>query len=537
MPEPGVIQRPRDGPAPSVGRPDPADRAWLGVAALPERRRRAAAADAMQLTLATYGAQALLLVAGLAQKGIVGPVATGFWSLMQTFWVLLTIAPLGALHGATRQIPIRRGRGDLAGAGAAAATGSSFSLTAIAGAGAVVAATALIFGGSWPDEMRYGLMLLGITAPLRLLCDCHEVIFQATKRFDIVSLSTLLEAVLAVTVGILLVWWLGYYGLFAAVIASNLIMLAFWTARGVTGRRRPAFVWRIDRRLLRELLRFGAPMLLQGQIWLLFLTVDNLIVAALLGVRDLGYYALAVSVTSYILILPRVIGTALFPRMTERYGQTGDIASVRPYAIAVQRLLAYALLPAVVGAAYVGVPVLIQHALPDFEPAIPAVRIMVAGTFFLALTNMPTKVLITAGYRWNLAAVLVGCLVFNALANILVVGVLDGGLEGAAIATSASYAFAFVAMTGYALLQIERRGAIAHVAELSLVVGYVMAGLWGIEWLIGPGDGSLANDLVVALAKLALLTAILVPVLGLAEIRHQVLSGAWGRMRHRAVSA
>ena len=65
----------------------------------------------------------------------------------------------------------------------------------------------------------------------------------------------------------------------------------------MTGWRRPSFAWRFDRNRVRELVSFGFPLMLQAQIWLLFMGIDNLIVAGFISVKELGYYALAVSVT------------------------------------------------------------------------------------------------------------------------------------------------------------------------------------------------------------------------------------------------
>jgi O-antigen/teichoic acid export membrane protein len=532
VPEP-ALSPVRAHSAPALAPPDADAGRFPGLAAMPDTEGSSAAADAAMFTVAAYGAQALLFVAGLIQKGILGPVGTGFWSLMQTFWVLLTMAPLGTMHGSTRQIPARRGRGDLAGAGAVAATGSSFSVAAVAVAGVAVALVAAVVGDGWAPELRYGLILLGLTGPLRLLSDCHLVIFQASKRFRIASLTTLVDALIMMTAGTVLVWLLGFYGMFAAVVTSCVGLLLLWTRMGLTGWHRPAFVWRIERPLVRDLLAFGAPIMIQGQIWLLFLTVDNLIVAAILGVRDLGYYALAVSITTYILLLPKSIGAALFPRMTERFAQTEDASSISMYATEVQRLLAYVLVPALVGGAYFGVPAVIRHALPDFTPAIPAVRILAAGASFLALTNMPIKVLIAAGHRWRLASLLLGCLVFNALANWVVVGMLDGGVTGAALATSSSYLVAFAALTAYAVRQTRTHDALAHVGELTLVTAYVIGSLWAIEGLVGEGRGSVWLEAGVCAAKLAVLSAVLAPVLALAELHHRVFSTAWGRMRGR----
>jgi O-antigen/teichoic acid export membrane protein len=517
--------------------PEPAaDGRGLGLAAVPAGGARSAFSDAATLTLATYGAQALLFAAGFAQKGLMGPVNTGFWSLIQTIWVFLTIAPLGTMHGATRQIPLRRGRGDFAAAAAAAGTGSSFSLLTIAVAGGLLAVVAALLGGAWSPQMRWGLVILGLSAPLWLLCDCHQVIFQATRRFDAAALSVLLDALVTVTLGTLLVWLLGFYGMFAAALVSNVVLLTAWMRGGLTGLRRPAFSWGIERRLVRELVTFGAPIMIQGQIWLLFLTVDNLIVAGVLGVRDLGYYALAVSVTSYVLFLPRSIGAALFPRMTERFAATGDIASIRHYATDVQRLLAYVLLPIFVAAAYFGVPVLIRHGLPAFEPAIDAVRIMVAGSFAVALVNMPTKLLITAGCRWPLVALMLGCLALNGAANAIAIGPLGLGIDGAAVATSLSYLVTFAVLSTYALRRaLDGRSVGRHLGELVAVLGYVLAALWGVEWVVGHSASTLPADVALAALKMAAFLALLTPCVLWAQERHGTVTALRSLARAVAV--
>ena len=122
------------------------------------------------------------------------------------------------------------------------------------------------------------------------------------------------------------------------------------------------------------------------------------------------------------------------------------------------------LVPLFLGGAYFLLPVLIRQALPEFEPAIPVVHIMVAGSFLLAMLSMPTKMLTTAGYRWGVTLLGLLCLGINAGVNYLAVAVLDWGLEGAAVATVFSYVVAFLLMTGYALSKAftRARGGQAH---------------------------------------------------------------------------
>ena len=125
--------------------------------------------------------------------------------------------------------------------------------------------------------------------------------------------------------------------------------------------------------------------------------------------------------------------------MTETFGEDRANRSIRHYAVDIQRLLAYMLVPLFLGGAFFLLPVLVRHMLPEFTPAIPVIRIMVAGSFLVALVNMPSKMLTTAGYRWGMTLLGLLCLAINAGANYLAVAVFDWGLEGAAVATVFSY--------------------------------------------------------------------------------------------------
>jgi O-antigen/teichoic acid export membrane protein len=512
-----------------------------GLAALADRGVRSAASDAAIFTLGTYAAQVLLFVAGVIQKGLLGPVATGYWALMGTFSLILGVAPFGALEGGMRQLPLHRGRGDHAAAAAVADTASSFTMLSTTIAGALLVGAALAFGSGWPPELQFGLILLGVTAPVKFLSDCHESIIQSTKRFTVASAAAIVRAAVALTLQTLFVWWLGFYGMFLGMVAAVLATFVLWNRLGLTSFRAPAFHWRIEGRRLRELTRFGLPTMIHGQVWALFLAVDNLIVAAFLDVEQLGYYALAVSVTSYIMLLPTGIGAALAPRMAEHFGRTHDAGSIRHYATDVQRLLAYLFLPVLVAAAFFLMPVLIRHALPEFAPAIRVVHIMVAGTFFVALSTMPIKLQLAAGYRWSVAGWTLVALAINVAANFVAVGVLDRGLTGAAVAVGFSYFTLFAIMTGFALSRTLRpHQVVSHAAEIVGVFAYLTAVMWAVEEAIGSGAGLLVPDAAVGLAKLCLVLISLAPWLILAQARfggvstvRSLVSSAWTKGRRR----
>ena len=211
--------------------------------------------------------------------------------------------------------------------------------------------------------------------------------------------------------------------------------------------------------------------------------------------------------------------------MLERFAPSGDIRSIRHYITDVQRILSYLLLGPTIAALYFLLPVLIRQALPAFEPAIPVVHIMVAGSFFISMVQMPTKVLIAAGYRWRVAWLQIGSVAVNAGANYLAVAVLDGGIKGAAIATSASYAVLFLVVTIYALSKaLEPREVILHVGEVLAAFAYLMGALWAIETLFGPGGGSFLHDSAIGVLKLAICLMLLSPWALVAERQYGALS-------------
>jgi len=501
---------------------------YAGVAALPDRRIRSAGYDATVYTAGMLLAQVLLFVAGLAQRRLLGPTAAGYWSLIGNCTVLFSLTSLGALDGASRQIPLHRGRGDLRTAGSASDTGASFSLLATVIAGSGLAALALVFGSHWNPELRYGLVLAGLIGPVQKLADAHEEIVQSTKRFSVSSLVALVEAAVTVVLQTAAVWALGYWGMFLGQLLIIAGAFCVWRRMGIAGVRRPAFRWRIEPPRLRELIRFGVPIMLNGQLWGLFLVVDNLIVAGFLSVRQLGYYALACSATTYIMVLPKSVAAALAPRMSERYGETGSASAVSRYSTGGQQLMAFMLLPVLVAGAFFFMPVLIRQALPAFAPAVAVVRIMVAGSFFVSLTSLPTKALLASGHRWSVTWLTFSSLVVNGTANLIAVVVLGGGLTGAALAVSISYAAAFLLLTTVAGARSGGGGLpMRHVVEIFAAFAYTAAAMWGVEVLLGGGGGALLSDVANATAKFALMVIALVPLLAIAQRR----TGALGALQ------
>ncbi len=291
---------------------------WAGLAARHEGGAGGAASDVATYAAAVYAAQVLTFVAGIVQRGLLGPKLIGDWTLATSLMVFLSLFPLGVFGGATRQVPAERGKGHYRQAAALANSAFSFTVVAFALGGLLTAGVALLFGQGWSPQLRYGLVALGLIAPLSSLVDCHALVYQITNRFRAAAGGVLLTGLIGITVQTAAVYLLGYWGLPLGAAAAAVGSLLLWRSMGLAGFRRPAFRFQIEPACLRALFPIGIPIMALSQIWLLFMAVDSLLVARLLNTTNLGWYALATSVTSYILLMPKSIATALFSRMQER---------------------------------------------------------------------------------------------------------------------------------------------------------------------------------------------------------------------------
>lgn len=492
------------------------------------RKERDAASDAAALAVGVYASQLLLFVAGLVQKGLLGPRNLGFWTLLGAVWSIFALASLGVSAGATRQIPIYRAQGKFGDAAEVADTSGTFVALVFALVGVIVAVGALFAGGGWPAELRYGLVILGVLAPLRTITDFHQVIYQAIRRFDALSIGLLVNgaATLALQTGLVVAF--GYWGMWLGLLVVSLSTLAVWRMMSLTGPSTAAFRLRVVKSRVRELAGVGFPILIYSQIWILFFSVDTFLVASMLDVRRLGFYALAISVNSYVLFLPKVVSTALFPRMQEAYAQERAISSIRRYSLDVPRVLAWVLLPAALGAVFYLLPVIIRHALPAFTPAIPATRVMVAGAFFLAYVEMSIELMITAGNRWLVAGLMLGCLGINGIANWIALGPFGAGILGAAIATSVSYAIFCGIITGVGVwATMGRRTAVTQLAIGFGTFAWIGAALWGVEALAGGANPSLGIDVLRAVGDLGLFGLLVAPLFVLGQRQYGALSTIW----------
>jgi len=232
----------------------------------------------------------------------------------------------------------------------------------------------------------------------------------AAERLDLTAGVSVVATVLKTALGaILLFTGFGVVGLAAASLVVNVVTaLTLWRLIPLEKAQRPA---QAPIRWLRESWPLFVNQLLQG----LFFKVDALLLPGLAGLAAAGVYGAAYKVSEGAGIISSSFTLALFPRLS-RSGDPSDA-----YRLGLRLLLQIGL-PLAAGVALLAEPIVAvvggREYLPDSAVALAILICYLPLSYANGLTQY---VLIAAGRQRLLTAAFVAALVFNVVANLLLI--------------------------------------------------------------------------------------------------------------------
>ena len=214
-------------------------------------------------------------------------------------------------------------------------------------------------------------------------------------------------------------------------------------------------------------LRFSLATHMSNVVQFLNYRLDVFIVTALLGTAALGLYALAVSVAQLLWLISVAASVVLFPRVASNTETSADTAARTAQVARV--VLTISVLGA--GGLALGGPLLVRTLYGnEFAGAISPLLLLLPGIAVFSLPNVLASYIAGVGRpRLNLYVALAALAVTIALDLALIPAM---GIDGAAIASTASYAVSavltiglFVAMTGVSVRDVV----LPHRADAALL--------------------------------------------------------------------
>lgn len=406
------------------------------------------------------------------------------WGIWQgTKLVLLHGANLhlGVQNGMHRELPILRGKKDLAQQAIITDVTFTFSFAValVVSLGILFSTFAIRMG----PELRLGLRFIAAMVFLQYIYSFYGSLFRANNEFDIVSWVTVIDGI-GHGLSVALIFPFGFAGFLAGQVLRLLVATVF-------SLRRSSYTvsWRWDGKTLKSLMFIGFPIMLMVSANVIFTTIDRLLILKFLDTRNLGFYSLGNLAFSPLLMIFSASNSVMYPRFTERYGETGDPCSLRHYII--MPIEALSLVMAVlVGIVYIALPLLVRVFLPEYAAGILAAQILMFGLFFYALAGMAGNMLLTINKQVLRLWIILVSTLFNLIFSYAALR-LGYGIAGVAAGTSLAYfVFFVISLTvamRYCLVSLNQ--SVKFIGKALGPMCYVGGVLWFVSYVLELTEG------------------------------------------------
>lgn len=183
--------------------------------------------------------------------------------------------------------------------------------------------------------------------------------------------------------------------------------------------------------------RFGLKAYFTALISFLVIRLDLILIELLQGTADAGQYSIAVACADLVYMLPVVVGTLLFPRLSRMSDAAEQVRYARQVLVSTGALMT----TGAIVAALLAAPIIITLYGSAFAPAVPAFIWLLPGIVALSMHTIVMNYCAAVGYPpVVLVSPLLG-LVLNVVVNLLLIP--RFGIVGASIASSLAYVIMF----------------------------------------------------------------------------------------------
>lgn len=436
------------------------------------------------------GSRYVLLIFSLIRNFIVakylGPSDYGLWVVIGLLLTYGDQIHLGLRHAGDKEIPYYRGQGrtDESKRIADSILGGVLWLAGIAFLCLTV--YSLVFTSSEESLLRYGILIAAFIIVtdqvnrfyLVILRTRHEFLLSSKVESGFELLRTILVSGLAVAFH----FYGAIIGLFIASLATAVYFLVHY---------RNEFRPRCRFSSLKSLLAIGLPLSTTGLLYILTLNLDRLIGAFAFSKENLGIYGMASLLAQVPVTSSQGISSVVFPRISEQFGETRNLAQLKPLFASAMTGAAF-VAPLLVASIFLVGQFLILWLLPTYHRSIHLLFLLSFGIYFLCLVPIPAALLIASGrnilyLRSEISTLLI---VLAAYGIIFLTQPLT--LPLLAVITSISFLLlsTFLFIQAYRTLGTRRRDRLREIAKFYLPSLYAATALTFIYSMI-PSDTQL----------------------------------------------
>jgi O-antigen/teichoic acid export membrane protein len=328
-------------------------------------------------TVASLFTTVVNIVAGFLVLRWVGPEEMGVWQMLLIINTYALIGNLGITSGLSRELPFLMGKGKQNEAYSLAETTKAYTLFC-----AIVTILILIIANIiFYVKGKELIFILSFTTIMLILSinfyrDYILTLFRTNKAFTKLSVSYLIQGALSTALLPVIYFYKfeGYLAYNLSTVAISLLLLFKINPIKVSAR--------FDYKNFKFLFITGMPLFIMAYLYGVSKTFIKFAILHYGGVILLGLFAPVFAIRTGINTLPKIISQYIYPKLSHRYGLTGDSSllwkPVRNISLTLLLSLSIAVMPI-----YYFMPEIIETFFPKYlESIFPARMALMSGVVF-----------------------------------------------------------------------------------------------------------------------------------------------------------
>jgi len=202
-----------------------------------------------------------------------------------------------------------------------------------------------------------------------------NTLFEARRKFGVISISNILSAVLTLIILVPLIYWKKLYGYYVGIVLYEILVFLY-----LYSRRGEHLSIRYDWSRFKTLFVIGFPMFLMGIGGNILVTIDRIMVIKYLTRTELGYYTIAGTIATYILVLHANISKVIGPTIYETWGREEDVEKLKVYALKPTSSIT-SITGLLIAITMILMPILFQVVIPRYMPAVYPCAILLFAVY------------------------------------------------------------------------------------------------------------------------------------------------------------
>lgn len=405
--------------------------------------------DSTKYTIGTIVAQIIGIFTSVLTRRYLTPEMMGIWASLLLILSYASFAHLGLFTAAEIRIPYLKGRNEFDHAQRVRNTAFTFSAAVSSLILVVLFIASFVLKNRLSNPIILGIRMMTFIIMATLFYNLYIGLLRGDKNFSLLSKSTVFNSLATLLFVSTLAYFLKLKGLYFATLIATATSVLY-----IVLNTRYTLKLYFNLGDIFSLAKVGLPLIVAGLIYTVLLSIDKIMIIKMIGMKELGFYSIAILALTYTHAFPKVFGIVITPNMQEEFGRTNSRQHIMGLVKQPSIIMAY-IFPILLAAAYFVVPLLVYYVMPKYVLGIESMKILLAGCFFLSLVPLAQNFVIAINKQIILLPLTAFAVGLGIGINYIMIK-LNYGINGVALGTSVTYFVYFLITFIYTLKHCDK---------------------------------------------------------------------------------